>query len=195
VRVNPPISMKLIVGLGNPGKEYSGSRHNVGFRCVTHLAKLHGIAFNRQQCRAKVGVGTIEGVDVVLAKPRTFMNASGESVRLLVQRFKVPLEDILIIHDDMDLPVGKIRLRERGSSGGHRGIESIISCLGSQDFPRIRIGVGRPAGEEDDEVINHVLGAFSSQERSIIDEVVPKVAEAVRCVLTEGLAAAMNKYN
>jgi PTH1 family peptidyl-tRNA hydrolase len=187
--------MKLIVGLGNPGKEYSGSRHNVGFRCVTHLAKLHGIAFNRQQCRAKVGVGTIEGVDVVLAKPRTFMNASGESVRLLVQRFKVPLEDILIIHDDMDLPVGKIRLRERGSSGGHRGIESIISCLGSQDFPRIRIGVGRPAGEEDDEVINHVLGAFSSQERSIIDEVVPKVAEAVRCVLTEGLAAAMNKYN
>lgn len=195
MRVNPPISMKLIVGLGNPGKEYSGSRHNVGFRCVTHLAKLHGIAFNRQQCRAKVGVGTIEGVDVVLAKPRTFMNASGESVRLLVQRFKVPLEDILIIHDDMDLPVGKIRLRERGSSGGHRGIESIISCLGSQDFPRIRIGVGRPAGEEDDEVINHVLGAFSSQERSIIDEVVPKVAEAVRCVLTEGLAAAMNKYN
>jgi len=187
--------MNLIVGLGNPGREYAGTRHNVGFRCVTHFARLHGISFDRQQCKAKVGTGKADGIAVVLAKPRTFMNASGESVHLLARRFKVPPQNILIVHDDIDLPLGKIRIRERGSSGGHKGIQSIIDCLGSQDFPRIRIGVGRPQSEGDEQVIGHVLGAFSSQERSLMDETVPKVSEAIRCILLDGVVAAMNKCN
>jgi PTH1 family peptidyl-tRNA hydrolase len=187
--------MNLIVGLGNPGRDYAGTRHNVGFRCVAHFARLHGISFDHQHCKAKVGTGKAEGIQVVLAKPRTFMNASGESVHLLVRRFKVPPQNILIVHDDIDLPLGKIRIRERGSSGGHKGIQSIIDCLGSQDFPRIRIGVGRPQMEENQEVVAHVLGAFSPQERSMIDETVPRVSEAIRCILLDGVVAAMNKYN
>jgi len=187
--------MNLIVGLGNPGREYAGTRHNVGFRCVTYFAKLHGISFDHQQCKAKVGTGKADGITVVLAKPRTFMNASGESVHLLAHKFKVTSQSILIVHDDIDLPLGKIRIRERGSSGGHKGIQSIIDGIGSQDFPRIRIGVGRPQNEGDEEVVDHVLGDFSPQERRMIDETVPRVSEAIRCILLDGVVAAMNKYN
>lgn len=187
--------MKLVVGLGNPGADYAQTRHNVGFRCVSHFAGFQGIRIDRLQCRARMGVGDIDDDKVVVAKPRTFMNASGESVQLLVKKFEVPLHDLLIVHDDIDLPLGKIRLRQGGGSGGHRGMESIIACLGSQDFPRIRIGIGRPKGEEEEEIVAYVLGAFSAQESAIIDEIVPKVAEAIRCLLKEGIVEAMNKYN
>jgi PTH1 family peptidyl-tRNA hydrolase len=187
--------VKLVVGLGNPGEAYARTRHNVGFRCVGRFARLQGIHIDRQQCRARVGIGNIDGDEVVVAKPRTFMNASGESVHLLVKKFEISLHDLLVVHDDIDLPLGKIRLRQGGGSGGHKGMDSIIACLGSQDFPRIRIGIGRPEGEEEEETVAHVLGAFSAQESKIIDETIPKVVEALRCFLIEGIEAAMNKYN
>ena len=183
--------MKLIVGLGNPGMGYSSNRHNVGFRCIDHFARQNRIPLPQRWQRAKVGTGTVAGVEVVLAKPQTFMNLSGAAVSSLVHRLKLPLEDLLVIHDDMDLPPGKVRIRPSGSSGGHRGTQSIIDSLGSQDFPRIRVGIGRPVGDE----ISYVLSDFSSEERPVIAEAIATVSDAICCILTEGIEAAMNKYN
>ena len=186
--------MKLIVGLGNPGKAYASSRHNIGFRCINRLAKKHNIPVNRRQGRAQLGSGEIEGTEVLLVKPRTFMNRSGESVSLLAKRFNVPPNDILIIHDDLDLPLGKIRLRQEGSSGGHKGIDSIIDSLKSQGFPRIKVGISRPH-ESSQDVVDYVLGDFHPGEKAIIEETIDRVAEVVRCLLAEGITAAMNAYN
>jgi PTH1 family peptidyl-tRNA hydrolase len=185
--------MKLIVGLGNPGKEYSGSRHNLGFRCINHLAKAHGIGIDKRQCQAQLGVGRIAGVQVVLAKPRTYMNLSGKSVHMMMDRFKAKREDIVVIHDDLDLPLGRIRLYANGGPGGHKGVESIIAALGSRDFIRIRVGVGRPPPGMDP--VDFVLLDFSPTDRMVIEEAIAKVGEAVPFLLKEGLAAAMNKYN
>ena len=189
--------MKLIVGLGNPGKEYAGNRHNIGFLCLSHLAKLHRIAFEKSQARSRIGAGRIAGEEVVLARPQTYMNASGQSVFLLLQRYKLALEDLIVVHDDLDLPLGKIRIRKGSSSGGHKGATSIISTLGSQDFIRLRIGIGRPLvdGETKDEVIDYVLGDFSSDEQPIVEETIHRVSEAIVCLLTQGFEAAMNKFN
>lgn len=184
----------MIVGLGNPGKDYADTRHNVGFRCINYLAKLHRIPLTQRQCRSLIGSGEIAGVPVVLAKPRTFMNSSGEAVKVLVQRFSVPIAGLVIIYDDLDLPVGKIRTREAGSSGGHKGIESIVSCLGSQDFSRIRVGIGRPE-EKGQEAISYVLSPFSPAEKARVEEAIHQAAEAVRCILSEGVASAMNRFN
>ena len=185
--------MKLIVGLGNPGKDYANSRHNLGFRCVNRLAKQNDISIDKRQCRARTGVGTIAGSDLILAKPQTYMNRSGESVSLLVRRFNVAPEDLLIIYDDLDLPLGKIRLRPEGSSGGHKGMESIIACLGHESFSRLRVGISRPQGEHD--TIDHVLGKFSPSEKDLVEETIRIAAEAACCYLTDGITAAMNKYN
>jgi PTH1 family peptidyl-tRNA hydrolase len=185
--------MKLIVGLGNPGKEYSGSRHNLGFRCVNHLAKAHGIGIDKRQCQAQLGVGRIAGVQVVLGKPRTYMNLSGKSVHMMMDRFKAKREDIVVIHDDLDLPLGRIRLYANGGPGGHKGVESIIAALGSRDFVRVRVGVGRPPPGMDP--VDYVLLDFSPTDRLLIEEAIAKVGEAVPFMLKEGLAAAMNKYN
>jgi len=185
--------MKLIIGLGNPGKDYSRNRHNVGFRCINHLAKAHGISLGQRNCQAQHGMGQIAGVKAVLAKPRTFMNLSGSSVKLLLHRFKATPADIVIIHDDLDLPVGKVRLYSNGGTGGHKGIASVIAALGSRDFVRIRIGIGRPVTDTD--AVDYVLGDFSPAELPAIEEAIAKVGEAVPYLLKEGLAAAMNKYN
>ena len=185
--------MKLIVGLGNPGKEYSGSRHNLGFRCINHLAKAQGVGVDKRQCQAQLGVGRIAGVQVVLAKPKTFMNLSGKSVHLMMDRFKAKREDIVVIHDDLDLPLGRIRFYANGGPGGHKGVESIIAALGSRDFARIRVGVGRPPPGMDP--VDFVLLDFSPTEREVVEEAIAKVGEAVPFMLKEGLAAAMNKYN
>ena len=185
--------MKLIVGLGNPGKEYSGSRHNLGFRCVNHLAKAHGIGIDKRQCQAQLGVGRIAGVQVVLGKPRTYMNLSGKSVHMMMDRFKTKREDIVVIHDDLDLPLGRIRFYANGGPGGHKGVESIIAALGSRDFIRIRFGVGRPPPGMDP--VDFVLLDFSPTERLLVEEAIAKVGEAVSFLLKEGMAAAMNKYN
>ena len=137
--------MKLIVGLGNPGFIYARNRHNIGFMCVSHLARRQGIRFDRRQGHARTGIGNIASSRVVLARPQTYMNASGESVSRLVKRLNINLSGLIVIHDDLDLPLGKIRIRLGGSSAGHKGIDSIIAHLGSQDFYRLRVGIGRPS--------------------------------------------------
>jgi PTH1 family peptidyl-tRNA hydrolase len=192
------MSIKLIVGLGNPGKEYSSNRHNIGFLCLNHFAKKHRIEFDKKQSKARVGTGRVAGYEVVLAKPQTYMNASGESVAGLVRKYSLNLDDMVIIHDDLDLPLGKIRIRAGNSAGGHNGIKSIIFSLGRQDFIRIRVGIGRPLtpeGTNDRQVVDYVLGDFSSQEKEILEETIGRVSEAVLDLLTKGLAAAMNTYN
>jgi peptidyl-tRNA hydrolase, PTH1 family len=191
--------MKLIVGLGNPGKEYSTNRHNIGFLCINHLAKIHRIELDRKQGKARIGIGRVAGNEVVLAKPQTYMNLSGESVRLLMHNHNVNLEDLIVIHDDLDLPLGKIRIRLGSSAGGHNGIKSIIACLGTQEFVRIRVGISRPLleGEEDkgESIKDYVLGDFTSQDRPVIEETINRVSEAVVCLITQGLTSAMNKFN
>jgi PTH1 family peptidyl-tRNA hydrolase len=193
--------MKLIVGLGNPGFLYSRNRHNVGFMCVRHLARMQGIKFDKKQGQARTGIGNIGGKRVVLARPQTYMNASGESVSALVRKLNILPSDLTVIHDDLDLPPGKIRLRLGGGSGGHKGIESIIARLGSRDFYRVRVGVGRPdiaedsTADKEEAVIAYVLSDFTQEEKRIIDKIMPDVSQAIVCLLTEGLDAAMNKFN
>jgi PTH1 family peptidyl-tRNA hydrolase len=191
--------MRLIVGLGNPGKTYAHNRHNVGFLCLNHFARLHSIHFYHRQCHARVGIGKVGSEKLLLARPGTFMNLSGKSVACLVHKHDVPLSNLLVIHDDLDLPLGKIRLRQSGSSGGHKGMNSIISALGSEDFPRIRVGIGRPQAEtqsvSEDAIVSYVLSDFSRQEEAIIKAVIAKVAEAIDWSLTHGIEAAMNKFN
>jgi len=191
--------MKLIVGLGNPGKTHAHNRHNVGFQCLNYFARLHSIRFDHKQCQARVGLDEVRGKQLLLAKPGTFVNLSGNSVAGLVHKHNIPLSDLLVIYDDLDLPLGKIRLRQSGSSGGHKGMNSIISALGSEDFPRIRVGIGRPQAEEqsisEDAIVNYVLSDFSPQEEAIIKPVIAKVAEAIDCFLTQGIEAAMSKFN
>ncbi len=187
--------MKLIVGLGNPGRAYTNNRHNIGFICLNHFARSQGIRFDQKKSRARIGKGRVAGKEVVLAKPQTYMNSSGESVSRLVERFNINLDDLIIIHDDLDLPLAKIRLSHGSSSGGHKGIDSIIKELGSREFIRLRIGIGRPAEASEDEIIAYVLSDFTAEQKKAIAPVIPRVTEALLCLLTEGLEAAMNKFN
>ena len=191
--------MKLIVGLGNPGKIYAHNRHNVGFRCLNYFARLHSIRFDHRQCRARVSLTEVRGEELLLAKPRTFVNLSGDPVACLVHKHDIPLSNLLVIYDDLDLPLGKIRLRQSGGSGGHKGMNSIISALGSEDFPRIRVGIGRPQAEaqsiSEDTIVRYVLSNFSPQEEATIKPVIAQVSEAIDCFLTQGIEAAMGKFN
>jgi PTH1 family peptidyl-tRNA hydrolase len=189
--------MKLIVGLGNPGKEYSSNRHNIGFLCINHFARLHRIALDKKQGKARVGRGTVAGNEVVLAKPQTYMNASGNSVVQLMQKYSVGPDDLIVIHDDLDLPLGKIRIRNGSSSGGHKGADSIISSLGTRDFIRIRVGISRPQaeGEEECSIVDYVLGDFTSTDKPILEDTIRRVSHSIVCLITEGVAAAMNKFN
>ena len=193
--------MKLIVGLGNPGQAYANNRHNIGFLCLRHFARAHGIHFDKKQAYARIGTGTIADNDIVLARPQTFMNESGRSVSRLVKKYAVDLNDLLVIHDDLDLPLGKIRLRHGSGPGGHNGVESIILELASQQFPRLRVGIGRPTSWQetieanDTDVIHHVLSDFTTEEIRAITMVIPTVSKALLCFLSEGLTAAMNIYN
>jgi PTH1 family peptidyl-tRNA hydrolase len=191
---------KLVIGLGNPGKKYAHNRHNAGFRCIEFLAKKNEIQIKRSQCQSKVDGGTIAGIDTVLAKPHTFVNCSGVAVKGLMQKYRIPVEDIIIICDDLDLPAGKIRIRQNGGSGGHNGLKSIIADIGSQDFCRVKVGIGRPQGEQnvyidEDAVISYVLGDFTPDEMKLIEPAVIRAVEAIECILAEGVTAAMNKFN
>ena len=192
--------MNLIVGLGNPGRGYANNRHNVGFTCLNHFARMQGIRFDKKQGLARIGVGEVADSKVVVARPQTYMNLSGQSVSRLVKRFNINLNNLLVIHDDLDLPLGKIRIRQGGGSGGHKGIDSIITWLGSQDFLRLRVGIGRPAitpgsVESEADIIDYVLSDFTPDEKQTIASVIPGVSEAILYLLTDGLMAAMNKYN
>ena len=187
--------MKLIVGLGNPGRVYANNRHNIGFICLNYFARTQGIKFDQKRGRARIGMGEVAGNKVVVAKPQTHMNLSGQSVSRLTRKFNINLNDLLVIHDDLDLPLAKIRISQGGGSAGHKGIDSIISYLESQDFIRLRVGIGRPAKISEDEIIAYVLSDFTAEQKQAINQVIPRVSEAILCLLTEGLTPAMNKYN
>ena len=193
--------MKLIIGLGNPGQYYAHNRHNIGFMCLSHLARTQGIRLDRKKGNARTGTGEIAGHEVVLARPQTGMNLSGDAVYRLVNRYRVSAEDLVIIHDDLDLPLGKVRIRHGGRSAGHKGIKSVINHLGSPDFYRIKVGIGRPdttdlpAREKEAAVVDYVLSDFSPDEKKIIAGIIPQVGEAIMCLLDQGLNAAMNRYN
>ena len=189
--------MKLIVGLGNPGRTYSRNRHNIGFTCLSRFARSKGIKFAHKKSLARIGTGKVENIEVVLAKPQTFMNNSGQSLSRLVKKFKVDPKDLIVVHDDIDLPPAKIRISFGSSSGGHKGINSIIQELGTQDFVRLRIGIGRPNKPEisEDDIIAYVLSDFTPTEKRSIDNIIPTVNDAILCLLTEGLTPAMNQFN
>ncbi|KAL6620637.1 hypothetical protein ACP70R_035776 [Stipagrostis hirtigluma subsp. patula] len=175
----------LFVGLGNPGRMYKGTRHNIGFEMIDAIAEAEGISVSSKQFKAMVGKGLIGDVPVMLAKPQTFMNASGESVGQLVSYFKIPLDQLVVIYDDLDLPFAKLRLLPKGGHGGHNGMRSIIDHLKqSRDFPRLRIGIGRPPG--DTGVISFVLRSFTKQEQEELDFTLRRGLQAVRIILQEG---------
>ncbi len=197
-RKQPKPDTRIIIGLGNPGEEYARNRHNLGFMCIRDLARRHGIRLDRKQGQARTGEGKIAGVDVVLARPQTFVNRSGQAVAHLMRRYRATRERLIVIHDEMDLPAGKMRIRQGGSSAGHRGIISIVDATGGRDFVRIRVGVGRPEEEADrkgDGVIDHVLGDLTPEEQATFDNVIPRVSDAVERILAEGVTAAMNEFN
>lgn len=187
-------SMYVIVGLGNPGKKYENTRHNVGFAVIDKLAKDCDIKVNKSKHSAKIGEGVIEGEKVVLAKPQTYMNLSGMSVRSLMDFYKIdPESELIIISDDIDLPTGNLRIRKSGSAGGHNGLKSIIANVGTQGFTRIRVGVG--AKVEGEDLADHVLGHFNKDDAKIIEIAAETAAEAIKTMLTDGVDKAMNKFN
>lgn len=183
----------IVIGLGNPGKEYVNTRHNVGFIVAEELAKSVGISLKERGCRAIWGNGTVGERQMVVAKPQTFVNSSGEAARCLIDYFRVSPSELLVIHDDLDLPLGKIRVKEDGGSGGHKGIDSIISILGTRDFTRIRVGIGRPPGRQDP--TRFVLRPFTARQSKEMKLATATAAEAVVDVITLGTKEAMNKYN
>ena len=183
----------IIAGLGNPGSRYDNTRHNVGFDAIDLLASKYGITLSKIKFKALYGEGTIEGSRVLLVKPQTFMNLSGESVRDIVEWYKVPMERLIIIYDDIDLAPGKIRVRPRGSSGSHNGMRNIIYLLQKDDFPRVRIGIGKPP--ENWDLADYVLSKFSPEDRKIANESILKATEAVAEIIKSGMEPAMNKFN
>jgi PTH1 family peptidyl-tRNA hydrolase len=184
--------MKLIVGLGNPGRDYEHTRHNVGFQVAEELARRYGVTLkNHAKWKARAAKIPDVGDGILLAEPTTFMNLSGWAVRELAAFHKLAPADLLIIYDDADLPLGRLRLRASGSAGGHNGLKSVIQELGTIEIPRLRVGVGRQNGE----LKNHVLGRFDADEKPQIDEAVKRAADAAEMFAKESILAAMNKYN
>jgi peptidyl-tRNA hydrolase, PTH1 family len=184
--------MKLIVGLGNPGREYEQTRHNLGFRVVDRLATRWSISVAREKFQARVGDGAVGGVRTMLMKPMTFMNRSGTSVLAAVQFHKVdPAQDLLVISDDLDLPVGRLRIRAQGASGGHKGLGDIQARLGSGDFARLRIGIDKSV----EDAVEHVLATFRPEEREPVECAIDRAADAAECWLRDGITTVMNRYN
>ena len=185
--------MFLIVGLGNPGVEYAATRHNIGFDMISYLSDKYNIPVNSREGKALVGKGILAGEKVMLAQPQTYMNLSGESVRALMDYYKIDIEDLLVIYDDISLDVGQIRMRGKGSAGGHNGIKSIIQHTGTQEFARIKIGVGqKPEGGD---LVKHVLGRFSREEDGMFRDVFALAEEGLLAWLQEDMKSAMNKVN
>lgn len=185
--------MKLIVGLGNPTKEYENTRHNIGFMAIDALSEEYHIPVESLRHKALIGKGAIEGQRVILAKPVTYMNLSGEAVRAISDYYKIPPEDIIIIFDDTTLDVGRIRIRKKGSAGGHNGIKSIIAHLGTMEFPRIKIGIG--AKREGQDLADYVLSRFPKEEKEALGQVLEDVKKAVALMVWDDIEEAMNQYN
>lgn len=186
--------MYLVVGLGNPGPEYAGTRHNIGFRVVDGLAERLKVQVVKPLFKSLTGRAVVSGKTVILAKPQTFMNLSGNSVAALINWFKIPPAALVVVYDDIDLPPGKIRVRSHGGHGGHRGMESIIGRLGSGEFARVRVGIGRPPNPGYD-VADWVLGRLAGEEEELAGQVGEKAADAVITLISQGTEAAMNIFN
>jgi len=185
--------MYLIVGLGNPGKKFEKNRHNFGFRTIDELARLHSIDVSQMQKKALVGSGSIAGKKVLLAKPQTYMNLSGEAVRGLLDFYKLEVPNLLVISDDLDIPLGTVRLRQSGGAGGQKGLKSITQHIGTQEFSRVRLGIGRPPGRMDP--ADWVLNDFKGDDAILAAEVVDRAVLAVESWLTEGIERAMTRFN
>lgn len=183
--------MFLIVGLGNPGKEYDGTRHNIGFEAIDSLGRKYSIDLNKSKFKGVFGEGFIEGKKVILLKPTTYMNLSGESIREVINFYKIDNNNIIVIYDDISLEIGKLRIREKGSAGGHNGIKSIIANMNTDVFPRIKIGVGQPKGD----LVSHVLGRFNKEEEQDLKEVIEASIKAVEIIIKNGAKTAMNELN
>ena len=183
--------MFLIVGLGNPGSQYEDTRHNIGFKVVDNIAKEYNIEVNRQKFKGICGEGFINGEKVILLKPTTYMNLSGESIREVVDFYKLSNEDVLVIYDDISLDVGRLRIRDKGSAGGHNGIKSIITHLGTDVFPRIKVGVGQPNVD----LVNYVLGKFTKEEMEVLSESIEASTKATKEIISDDIKTAMNKFN
>lgn len=186
------VDMYIIVGLGNPGKKYEHTRHNMGFIAMDKLSERSGIEISRERFKGLTGEGNISGEKAILLKPQTFMNLSGESVREAVAYYKVPEDHVIVIYDDIDIPLGSIRIRKSGGAGTHNGMRSVVSELGTEAFPRVRIGIGNDSG---DSLIKHVIGKVSSEERKILDDTAEEVAVVIEDILKHGLDMSMNMHN
>ena len=184
--------MYVIAGLGNPGRQYEKTRHNMGFLVVDEFAAAHGIDVRRIKHKALVGEGRIAGEKVLLVKPQTYMNLSGESLREVVSYYDIPLENLIVIYDDMDLETGTLRIRKKGSSGSHNGMKSVIYQLQSDKFPRIRIGIGSPSA---DDWKDYVTGQVTEKEAAVLSETIKDAAAALECIITDGMDIAMNRFN
>lgn len=186
--------MYIIVGLGNPTKKYENTRHNVGFDTIDNIAKKLNIKITRSYFKSKLAKGVICGQKVLLVKPQTFMNSSGDAIRPLVKFYKInPAKELIVIYDDIDLDVGKIRIRAKGSAGGHNGMKSIIAQLDSEDFPRVRIGIGHKPENQD--LVDYVLGHFSKDEREMLEGAIDNATKAVYTIINESVEKAQNDFN
>lgn len=190
------VATKLICGLGNPGAEYEGHRHNVGFRVIDAAAERFEIKLDRRKFDGRIGQGEIGKLRVFLFEPQAFMNASGAAVAAAVRFYKIDAADLLVVHDELDLPFGRLQLKLGGGAGGHNGLISIIECLGREDFARLRFGIGKPEGPGAKErVVSHVLSDFNREEQAALEELVGRAADAVDAWSRDGLASAMNRFN
>jgi PTH1 family peptidyl-tRNA hydrolase len=185
--------MKVVVGIGNPGREYQRTRHNVGFDVLEMLAGAHDIVLNKRRFDALLGEGKISGSDVLLVRPQTFVNHSGLAVRQVLDWWKLPIEELLVVSDDANLPVGKLRFRREGSPGGHHGLESVVAHLGTEAFQRLRIGIGRK--EEGEDLVGHVLGRFSRAERKLMDEACIEAVRGITVWILHGIDECMGQFN
>jgi PTH1 family peptidyl-tRNA hydrolase len=186
--------MWLIVGLGNPGKRYERTRHNAGFMVIDRLAKELEIVMRRSECYALVASAVLEGHEVRLVKPQTFMNLSGQAVACLAKKYTISPQEVLVVVDDFALPLGKLRIRRRGSDGGHNGLKSLIAEIGTTDFPRVRLGIQPEEGQIDDPV-NFVLSNFDKEESEVVDQLIDQAVAAIKTILREGVEQAMTKFN
>ena len=189
----PQKRLRLVVGLGNPGRVYSGTRHNAGFMVADELAKGFSIALSKRKFNAQYGTGSIDGVEVVLAKPMGFMNRSGPPVQQIAGYFRISCEDILVVHDDIDLEFGRLKIKEKGGDGGHKGVRSIIDAFGGGDFARLRIGVGRPDAENG--AADYVLDNFAFEEKKVLSRIIASAKDAVVTILCKGTKEGMNRFN
>ena len=184
----------LIVGLGNPGQKYEHTRHNMGFLAVDGLARRKGFRFNKLRFRAWTAEWMVNGEKVLVMKPQTYMNLSGEAVGEAARFYKIPSDHVLVIYDDVSLPLGKLRIRDKGSAGGHNGIKNIIAHLGTDVFPRVKVGVGAPS-HPDYDMVDWVIGSFSVQEKKIVDEALDRALDAAECIISRGVTEAQNRFN